>query len=141
MAEKLLDRVKDTIRLKHLSKRTEEAYVHWIKNFIIFHNKRHPAELGEGEIRVYLNHLAQHECVSSSTQNQALNAIIFLYTRVLDKKIGDIGPVVRAKRTQRLPVVFSVSEVKSIPRKYNLYRHKFLSYRKFSRERNIHCAN
>jgi site-specific recombinase XerD len=81
MAEKLLDRVRDTIRLKHLSKRTEEAYVHWIKNFIIFHNKRHPAELGEGEIRAYLNHLAQHEFVSSSTQNQALKREIF-YTLI-----------------------------------------------------------
>ena len=114
MAAKLLDRVRETIRLKHLSSRTEEAYVHWIKEFILFHNKQHPADLGESEIRAYLSHLAQHEFVSSSTQNQALNAIIFLYSKVLNKKIGDIGPVVRAKRSARLPVVFSQSEVQQI---------------------------
>ncbi len=114
MPQKLLDAVRDTIRLKHLSKRTEEAYISWIREFVLFHNKRHPDHMGEAEIRLFLSHLAQHKSVSSSTQNQALNAIIFMFTQVLRRKIGEIGPVIRAHRTKRLPVVFSTSEVRLV---------------------------
>lgn len=114
MLQKLHDALRETIRLKHLSRRTEQAYVAWIKEFVLFHNMRHPNDMGEAEIRLFLSHLAQHKSVASSTQNQALNAIIFLYTQVLNRKIGEIGPVIRAHRTKRLPVVFSVNEVRLI---------------------------
>ncbi len=83
MAQKLLDQARDTARLKHLSIRTENAYLQWIKRFILFHHKRHPIEMGENEIRSFLTYLACDKYVSSSTQNQALNAIIFLYSQVL----------------------------------------------------------
>lgn len=114
MGSELLTRVRQTIRLKHLSLRTEEAYLHWIKEYILFHKKRHPQEMGEEEIRLFLSHLAQHKSVSSSTQNQALNAIIFLYNHVLQKNLGDFGPIVRAHRSKRLPVVFSSGEIQKI---------------------------
>ena len=114
MAQTLLNQVRETARLKHLSPRTEDSYVQWIKRFILFHNKRHPAEMGEKEIRSYLIYLAREKYVSSSTQNQALNALIFLYHQVLHKKLGDIGDVERAQREPRLPVVFSKKEAKAI---------------------------
>jgi len=93
---------------------TEKAYVGWIKRFIFFHNKRHPAEMGEAEIAQFLSALAQERHVSASTQNQALNALLFLYHEILGKEIGYIGGVVRAKRPIRLPVVLSRQEVKAI---------------------------
>jgi len=80
---KLLDQVRLSIRARHYSKRTEESYVHWIKRFILFHNKRHPSEMGEPEVNAYLTHLALKEHVSGSTQNQALSALLFLYRYVL----------------------------------------------------------
>ncbi|MGD1045064.1 MAG: phage integrase N-terminal SAM-like domain-containing protein [Bacteroidota bacterium] len=114
MATKLLDLVRETTRLKHLSHRTEESYIHWIKRFILFHKKRHPVELGEKEVRRFLTYLVQQKYVSSSTQNQALNAIIFLYSQVLHKSLGSFGDVPRAQRSVRLPVIFSRSEVHMI---------------------------
>ncbi len=96
------------------SYRTEKAYVHWIKRFIFFHNKRHPAEMGESEIGQFLSSLASDSHLSASTQNQALNAVLFLYHKVLAKDIGYINCVVRAKRPKRLPVVLTREEVKSI---------------------------
>jgi integron integrase len=111
---KLLDRVRSSCRLRHLSLHTEEAYTHWIKRFVLFHDRRHPDVLGESEIRTFLSHLAAHEHVSPSTQNQALNAIVFLYTRVLRKHLGDFGQVDRARRTSRLPVVLSRQEVAAL---------------------------
>ena len=114
MASKLLDQVRETARLRHLSPRTEDAYVQWIKRFILFHNKRHPVEMGEKEIRSYLIYLSREKYVSSSTQNQALNALIFFYHQVLHKELGDIGDVERAQREPRLPVVFSKKEAKAI---------------------------
>ena len=111
---KLLDRVRHAIRIRHYSPRTEETYVHWIKRFIFFHNKRHPAEMGENEIAQFLSSLATESHVSASTQNQALNAILFLYREVLRKEIGYVNGVVRAKRPHRLPVVLTRQEVKSI---------------------------
>ena len=111
---KLLDQVREAIRTRHYSPKTEESYVHWIKRFIFFHNKRHPIEVGEKEIAEFLSSLASDLHVSASTQNQALNAILFLYREVLRKEIGYINGVVRAKRPHRLPVVLTRQEVKSI---------------------------
>ena len=108
---KLLDQVREAIRARHYSPRTEEAYVHWIKRFIFFHNKRHPAEMSEAEIAAFLSSLASESHVSASTQNQAFNALLFLYQEVLHRKIGLIEGVVRAKRPSRLPVVLTKEEV------------------------------
>ena len=85
---KLLDQVRQAIRMRHYSYRTEKAYVHWIKRYIFFHNKRHPQEMGEAEIARFLSSLASDAHVSASTQNQALNALLFLYREVLSKNIG-----------------------------------------------------
>jgi integron integrase len=114
MSSKLLDQVREVARLIHLSKRTEDSYVQWIKRYILHHNKRHPIEMGETEIRQFLSYLAQDKHVSSSTQNQALNALVFLYKHVLHKHLGDFGNIERAQRSNRLPVVFSLKEVKLI---------------------------
>jgi integrase len=111
---KLLDQVRQAIQTRHYSPKTEESYVHWIKRFIFFHNKRHPAQMGEKEIGQFLSGLATDRHVSASTQNQALNAILFLYRDVLRKEIGYVDGVVRAKRPHRLPVVLTRQEVKSI---------------------------
>jgi integron integrase len=111
---KLLDQVREAIRMRHYSYMTEKAYVHWIKRFIFFHNKRHPAELGEQEIGQFLSSLATDSHVSASTQNQALNALLFLYREILKKDIGYVNGVVRAKRPHRLPVVLTRQEVRSI---------------------------
>lgn len=110
----LLDQVRQIIRLKHLSIRTEKAYINWIYRFIIFHKKQHPKYLNENDIRKFLSSLAIDEKVSSSTQNQALNAILFLYKSVLNTQLPDLGNVVRAKRSQRLPVVFTKKEIENI---------------------------
>jgi integrase len=111
---KLLDQVRQAIRTRHYSSKTEESYVHWIKRFIFFHSKRHPAEMGEKEIAKFLSSLASELHVSASTQNQALNAILFLYRDVVRKEIGYVDGVIRAKRPHRVPVVLTRSEVKSI---------------------------
>ena len=108
---KLLDRIRETMRLKHMSIRTEEAYVYWIKQFILFHNKRNPETMGAPEIRSYLSHLAKDKDVSASTQNLALNSIMFLYTHVVKKEIGSLKEIERANRPKRLPIVFSQNEV------------------------------
>ncbi len=112
--QKLLEQVRDRIRTKHLSLRTEETYLSWIKRFILFHQKKHPSQMRESHIEQYLTSLAVDEEVSASTQNQALNAILFLYREVLDIDIGTLQDIVRAKRTKRLPVVFSKQEIQSI---------------------------
>ena len=108
---KLLDRIRETMRLKHMSIRTEEAYVYWIKQFILFHNKRNPETMSAPEIRSYLSHLAKDKDVSASTQNLALNSIMFLYTQVVKKEIGSLKDIERANRPKRLPIVFSQNEV------------------------------
>ena len=108
---RLLDSVRSVIRLKHYSVRTEDAYVHWIKRFILFHKKRHPLGLHEGEIAQFLSHLAQHERVSASTQHQGLNAIIFLYHQVLNKRLGAINNIAQPTKSKRLPVVLAHNEV------------------------------
>jgi Phage integrase, N-terminal SAM-like domain len=111
---KLLDRVRAAIRARHYSIRTEEAYVGWIRRFILFHNKRHPAEMGESEINQFLTHLAVREAVAASTQNQALSAILFLYQEVLERDLDRIDGVVRAKKPARLPVVLTRDEVRAL---------------------------
>ena len=111
---KLLDQVRYAIRAKHYSLRTEEAYVQWIRRFILFHNKRHPKDMGVEEVRQFLSDLAVHHHVAASTQNQALSAILFLYQHVLRQEIGWINDVVRAKKPKKLPVVFTQEEVRMV---------------------------
>jgi integron integrase len=110
MAEKLLDQVRDVLRTKHYSHRTEEAYVDWIRRFILFHRKRHPAEMGAQEIQAFLTHLATQRNVAASTQNQALSALLFLYREVLHKEIEPLL-LSSAKRPERLPTVLTREEV------------------------------
>ena len=111
---KLLDRLREALCSRHYSRRTEQTYCHWVKRFIFFHNKRHPGEMAEPEINAYLTHLAVKEKVSASTQNQALSALLFLYRYVLDRKIGDLGEVIRARKPKRIPVVMTRDEVKAV---------------------------
>ena len=111
---KLLDQVRNAIRTRHYSYRTEQAYVQWIKRFILFHNKRHPLEMAEPEINHFLTYLAVQKKVASSTQNQALCAILFLYKEILGTEIGKLTNLVWAKKPKRLPIVFSRDEVKNV---------------------------
>jgi integron integrase len=111
---KLLDRVRDAIRVRHYSIRTEEAYVGWIRRYIKFHNLRHPEEMGEGELMSFLTHLAVEGNVTPSTQSQALSALLFLYQDVLRMNVPWLENVVRAKKPKRLPVVLTRDEVKAI---------------------------
>jgi integron integrase len=111
---KLLDQVRDAIRTRHYSHRTEEAYVGWIRRFILFHQKRHPTEMGKAEIEQFLTALAVKRNVAASTQNQALAAILFLYKDVLERDPGWLDGVVRAKRPRRLPVVLTRPEVEAL---------------------------
>jgi site-specific recombinase XerD len=107
--KKLLDQVRDAVRLKHYAYRTEETYVQWIKRYILFHNKRHPNEMGTAEIEAFLTHLAVQEQIAASTQNQALSALLFLYREVLNQEIADVDAI-RAKRTHYLPTVLTKAE-------------------------------
>ena len=111
---KLLDQVRAAVRVRHLSYRTEQAYVDWIKRFILFHKKRHPNDMDETYIGEFLTFLAVKRNVAASTQNQALSAILFLYRHVLKKEVGWVDNVERAKRPSRLPVVFTKDEAKAI---------------------------
>lgn len=110
----LLEVVQQKIRIKHYSIRTEMQYLQWVKRFILFHHKRHPREMGGPEVEAFLSHLATHGNVSSSTQNQALSALLFLYREVLGISLPWMDDVVRAKKPQRLPVVLSKQEVGKI---------------------------
>ncbi len=110
----LLQKVRSAIRVRHYSIRTEQAYVGWIKRFIYFHHKRHPAEMAETEVVEFLTDLAVTGQVAASTQNQALNALVFLYKAVLDQPLGELNGAVRAKRPQKLPVVLTGAEIKSL---------------------------
>lgn len=111
---KLLDQMRQAIRMKHYSLRTEEAYVQWVKRFILFHGKRHPKDMGAEEVQQFLSDLAIHRQVAASTQNQALCAIVFLYQEVLKQDIGWMEHIVWAKTPKKLPVVLTREEVKSI---------------------------
>ena len=111
---RLLDQVSDAIRRLHYSRRTEESYVQWIRRYIYFHDKRHPATLGEPDITAFLNHLAVDRSVAASTQNQALSALLFLYKQVLGKELAWLDGLVRAKRPARMPVVMTQAEVERL---------------------------
>jgi len=111
---RLLDQVRGVIRCKHYSIRTEQTYIDWIKRYIYFHNKQHPEDMGERHISAFLTHLAVNRKVASSTQNQALCALVFLYREVLKKEMGDFENLIRAKKPQKLPVVFTREEVRQV---------------------------
>src|SRR5437773_9911881 len=111
---KLLDQVRDVNRRKHYSIRTEQAYVDWIKRFIIYHKKRHPVDMADEQVAQFLSHLARNLNVAASTQNQALSALLFLYKEVLKQEIGWLEKVERARKPPKLPVVFTRSEVRQI---------------------------
>ena len=111
---KLLDQVRDTIRRKHYSIRTEQSYIDWIRRFILFHRKRHPSEMREAEVNGFLTHLARDGGVAASTQNQALSALLFLYKEVLKQELGWLKNVERAKKPARLPVVLTREEVRKV---------------------------
>lgn len=109
-----LERIREAIRVRHYSIRTEQTYVEWARRFILYHSKRHPDEMGETEVAAFLTHLAIDRKVAASTQNQALNALVFMYRHVLKSPLGEIAGAVRAKRPARLPVVLSQDEVRRI---------------------------
>lgn len=111
---KLLDQVRTAARMRHLSPRTAKAYTGWIRRFVIHHGMRHPRELNAEDVRTFLGHLAVTGRVSASTQNQALAALLFLYRSVLRIELEPLGAVVRARRTRRLPVVLTRTEVMEV---------------------------
>jgi len=112
--KKLLDRVRDMVRTKHYAYSTEQSYVQWIRRYILFHDKRHPQEMGVAEVQAFLTHLAVTENVAASTQNQALSALLFLYRYVLEQPLDESIDAVRANRSQHLPTVLTVAEVQAI---------------------------
>lgn len=118
-APKLLDRVRAEVRLRHYSRRTEEAYIHWIRRYIVFHGKRHPRDLGAPDVTAFLAWLAVEKRVAPSTQNQAFSALLFLYKDVLRLDLGVVEQVPHAKRPVRVPVVLSVDEVRRVLNELN----------------------
>ena len=108
--KKLLDQVRDALRLKHYAYRTEQSYVDWIRRYILFHDKTHPKDMGEPEIQAFLIYLATERNVSASTQNQALSALIFLYRNVLHLELELPPGLITAKRSTNLPTVLTRSE-------------------------------
>src|SRR5437762_9340372 len=111
---KLLDRVRDVLRRKHYSIRTEQAYNHCIRRFILFHGKRHPKEMAEAEVGEFLTHLARDGMVSPSTQNQALSALLFLYKQVLQQEIGWLEAHERAQKPVRRRVVLTRAALRNV---------------------------
>jgi integron integrase len=111
---RILDQLRGQLRMRHRSLSTERSYVGWVKRFIFFHEVRHPREMGKPEVEAFLNHLATDLGVAASTQNQALNALVFLYRYVLESEIGELSELIRAKRPARLPVVMTVEEVERV---------------------------
>ena len=111
---KLREQLREVMRFRHFSHRTESAYWHWIKGFILFHGKRHPREMNAPEVQAYLSHLAAEKNVAVATQNQALNAIVFLYREVLGLELGDIGQIERPVRRPKLPTVLTQEEVRRV---------------------------
>jgi len=110
--KRLLVQVRDAIRSRHYSLRTEQSYLQWIRRYIYFHNKRHPADMCKTELTQFLCYLAVEKKVSASTQNQALSALLFLYKHVLEQDLEWLDGVVRAKRPVRLPVILTQHEVR-----------------------------
>jgi integron integrase len=113
-APRLLDQVRDAIARRHYSYRTEQSYIHWIKRFIYFSDKRHPRDMGAPEVTAFLSHLARDRDVAAATQNQALSALLFLYKEVLGQALPWLEQIERAKRPARLPTVLSVAEVQRL---------------------------
>ena len=111
---RLLDRVREEIRLRHYSIRTEKSYINWITRFILFHDKQHPENMGAEQISSFLSYLAVRQNVAASTQNQALNSLIFLYQQVLNIELPEIEGMVRAKKPKKLPLVLSRDEVSRV---------------------------
>jgi len=111
---RLLDQLRDRIRLRHYSIRTEEAYSEWVRRFVIFHGRRHPRELGQAEVEAFLTHLAVGGRVAASTQNQAKSALLFLYKEVLGSELPWLSGIQSAKRPQRLPVVLTRAETRTL---------------------------
>jgi site-specific recombinase XerD len=111
---KLLDVVREVIRLKHYSYRTEQTYIGWIERYLLYHSKKHPREMGEPEIQDFLTHLAIDGQVAAATQNQALSALLFLYRDVLKIDLGNVSEFMRAKRPKRLPTVLTKEEVQAV---------------------------
>lgn len=111
-----LNSVREAIRVRHYSIRTEQAYIGWVKRFILFHNKQHPNKMGEAEVIAFLSHLAVTKNVSASTQNQALNALVFVYSQVLKQPLENLNNAVRAKRPKKLPIVLTQLEVQQLLR-------------------------
>ena len=111
---KLLDQVRERIRLKQYSIRTEDTYVSWIRRFILFHNKRHPREMGKAEVEQFLSHLAVNRSVAASTQNLALSSVLFLYKEVLQIELPWLSDVTHAKKPRKLPVVLTRMEVGAV---------------------------
>lgn len=111
---RLLDQVRDSLRRRRYSLRTEQAYLYWIRQFILFHGKRHPAEMGPTEVTAYLNFLARKRQVAASTQNQALSALLYLYGQVLEAELPWLDDLERARRPARLPTVLTVEQVQAV---------------------------
>jgi len=110
----LLDRVRETIRYKHYSLRTEQAYVEWIRRFVLYHKRRHPRDMGAEEVRAFLGHLASDLKVAASTHQQALSALLFLYREVLGVALPWLDDLNRPKKPKRMPVVLSHAEVQRL---------------------------
>lgn len=111
---KFMDLVRERLRLRHLSYATEKSYLGWVHRFIIFHHKQHPKDMGELEISKFLSHLAIERNCSPATQNQALNALVFLYRHVVQRDLGQLTTVTWARRRQRIPEVMTREEVKDV---------------------------
>jgi len=111
---KLIDQMREALRTRHYSPRTEQVYVLWVKRFIRFHKMRHPKEMAEPEINEFLTYLAVEQKVSASTQNQALAAVLFLYRYVFGVDIGDLGGVVRARKSHHVPIVMTRAETRAV---------------------------
>src|SRR5438046_888848 len=111
---RLLEQVRRALRARHYSRRTEAAYCGWVRRFVLFHGRQHPATMGEEQIVAFLNHLATRSQVAASTQNQALHALLFLYRQILKRDVGLVAGLMPAKRGRRVPVVLSIGEVRLI---------------------------
>src|SRR3989442_12640936 len=125
--KKLLEQLRDVARVRPLGLRTEDTYWNWIKRFILFHQKRHPRDLGSEHISQFLTHLAVNGQVAASTQNQALNALIFLYRQVLKIELPQLEGIVRAPQKRRLPVVLTREETEAVIARLNHTNHLIAS--------------
>jgi len=112
--QRLMDKLREALRLRHYSLRTESAYGDWVRRFILFHGKRHPKEMGAQEVEAFLSHLATERNVSASTQNQAKSALLFLYKHVLNVDLPWLNEIVQAKHARRIPVVLSTAEIRRL---------------------------